>query len=113
VPLDAVIIHGYRGVRLRLYEYLALHLGEPVSATRLRALTGDQIHTERRLRELRDLGLRLTPRRIADENHYVLASEDVDFDYAARALAADILDRIPGWSPAQKAAALKSIGLDL
>jgi hypothetical protein len=40
-----------------LYAYLAAHVGEAVPAWRLRVLTAEQKETERRVRELRDLGL--------------------------------------------------------
>jgi hypothetical protein len=66
-----------------LFAYLARHIGEPVTASRLRLLTGDQVHTERRLRELRDLGLPLDSEQYADDDQYVLRSVTPDVDAAA------------------------------
>lgn len=111
IPLEAVHIGGYRGIRLVLYEYLAIHLGAPVSVPRLRALTGDQVHTERRLRELRDLGLQLEAVHSSGKHQYILVSEDPDFQYAAEALLDGILKQVPHWSAArreQAAAILRS-----
>jgi hypothetical protein len=84
IPDRFLQVRGYRGVHPILFEYLAQHAGEPVPGSRLRVLTGDQVHTERRLRELRDLGFDLTSTRVADDDHYVLRSPAPDLDYAAR-----------------------------
>src|SRR5205085_10090308 len=71
-------------VHALLLEYLISHAGQPVAASRLRLLVGDQVHTERRLRELRDLGFGLTWRRVAGESQYLLAATAPDLDHAAR-----------------------------
>jgi hypothetical protein len=55
-----------------------------VPVSRLRAIVGDQVHTERRVRELRDLGFHVTWRKVGDEDHYSLPSLEQDLDAAAR-----------------------------
>ena len=102
LPSEAIRVRGYRGIRLILFEYLGMHVGDPVSVPRLRALTGDQIHTERRLRELRDLGVRLEATRVSEENNYVLVSEEPDFDYAEKSLIGGMVKAVPGWTAARK-----------
>lgn len=46
----------YGAAQRKILEYLVLNVGLEVSGSRLRVIAEDQIHTERRLRELRDLG---------------------------------------------------------
>ena len=77
-------VRGYASVHALLLEYLVSHRGQPVPASRLRLLVGDQVHTERRLRELRDLGFGLTWKRVAGEDQYILDAVDPDLDHAAR-----------------------------
>jgi len=84
VPERLMQVRGYATVHALLLEYLASHRGEPVAASRLRVLVGDQIHTERRVRELRDLGFAVTWKRVAGEDQYVLGATDPDLDRAAR-----------------------------
>lgn len=84
VPDKYLSVSGYKGVHPILLEYLLKHFGTPVAASRLRVLTGDQVHTERRLRELRDLGFELTWKRAFDEDHYVLLSREPDLEFASR-----------------------------
>lgn len=85
VPKRLLQVRGYATVHSILLEYLALHAGEPVSASRLRMLVGDQIHTERRLRELRDLGFELDWKHVAGDDQYVLRSIQPNRRRAARA----------------------------
>jgi len=84
VPDRLLEVRGYATVHALLLEYLASHRGEPVAASRLRVLVGDQVHTERRVRELRDLGFPVTWKRVAGEDQYVLETADPDLDQAAR-----------------------------
>jgi hypothetical protein len=84
IPDKYLSVRGYTGVHPILLEYLLKHAGTPVAASRLRLLTGDQVHTERRLRELRDLGYELSWRRMFEEDHYVLASSEPAIDVVAR-----------------------------
>lgn len=109
IPLEHISVRGYRGKRLILFEYLAEHMGSPVSLARLRAFTGDQVHTERRLRELRDLGLQLRAVNSAEDHHYILESENPDFDHAASALAKKIVDSVPQWTAARRQQTLERL----
>ncbi|KQO97674.1 hypothetical protein [Leifsonia sp. Leaf264] len=59
VPLKYRTVRGYGRTHALLYAYLCARQGEEVSVDELRVLTGDAIHTERRTRELRGLGLRI------------------------------------------------------
>ena len=56
IPEKYLVVHGYTSVQPILLQYLAQHVGNPVRSSKLRVLTADQIHTERRVRDLRDLG---------------------------------------------------------
>jgi hypothetical protein len=86
LPDKYLKVRGYGGVHPPLLQYLARHIGSPVTASKLRVLTGDQVHTERRVRELRDLGFTITAKRIAGENQYVLAGLTPDIGAAALTL---------------------------
>jgi hypothetical protein len=72
VPRRLLKVRGYRGVHGVLLEYLVLHAESPVPGSLLRLLTGDQVHTERRLRELRDLGYAVKADKVSDDDVYVI-----------------------------------------
>jgi hypothetical protein len=82
IPEKYLVVHGYKSVQPVLLQYLAQHVGNPVRASKLRVLTADQIHTERRVRDLRDLGFDVEWKRIADEDQYVLESVEPDLGAA-------------------------------
>ncbi|MEV5602941.1 hypothetical protein AB0L33_16020 [Streptomyces sp. NPDC052299] len=73
VPYDTVANQDLFGL---LHE----HLGQPVETTVLRAVNADDIHTERRIRELREMGLRLEAAKRDGVGYYVLKSLDLDPD---------------------------------
>jgi hypothetical protein len=83
IPAKYKAVHGYTSVQPILLQYLAQHAGNPVRSSKLRVLTGDQIHTERRVRDLRDLGLDVEWKKVSDEDQYILASVEPDLDKAA------------------------------
>jgi hypothetical protein len=83
VPERYLIVRGYTSVQPILLQYLAQHVGSPVRSSKLRVLTGDQIHTERRMRDLRELGFEVEWKKVADEDQYVLKSAEADLDAAA------------------------------
>lgn len=60
IPSRYRLIRGFGAAHRRLFVYLADRQGQEVSIDELRLLTGDAVHTERRLRELRDLGAGIT-----------------------------------------------------
>lgn len=83
---DLLTVRGYAGVHDIIFEYLARHVGEAVPISRIRVLTGDQVHTERRIRELRDLGFEISWKKAGGEDQYMLAALDVDLDRVAAAI---------------------------
>jgi hypothetical protein len=76
-------VRGYGSPHPMVFAHLAEHLGEPVPAWRLRLLAADAIHTERRTRELRDLGLQILTAEEAGTPTYMLPSLEADLRYAA------------------------------
>jgi hypothetical protein len=86
IPARYKAVHGYTSVQPILLEYLAQHIGNPVRSSKLRVLTGDQTHTERRVRDLRDLGFDVEWKKVSDEDQYILASVQPDLDRAAALL---------------------------
>jgi len=83
IPAKYRVVHGYTSVHPILLQYLAQHLGNPVRSSKLRILTADQIHTERRVRDLRDLGFQVEWKKVSDEDQYILTSIEPDLGAAA------------------------------
>jgi hypothetical protein len=83
IPDKYKVVHGYTSVQPILLQYLAQHAGNPVRSSKLRILTGDQIHTERRVRDLRELGFDVEWKKVSDDDQYILRSVDPDLDRAA------------------------------
>ena len=83
IPDKYKIVHGYKSVQPILLEYLAQHVGNPVRSSKLRVLTGDQIHTERRVRDLRDLGFDVEWKKVSDDDQYMLTTIEPNLDRAA------------------------------
>ena len=83
IPEKYLAVHGYKSVQPILLQYLAQHVGNPVRSSKLRVLTADQIHTERRVRDLRDLGFHVEWKKVADDDQYVLKSVEPDLDAAS------------------------------
>ncbi len=102
VAQEYLKVPPYGGVHPRLFTYLATHVGQDVPAARLRVLTGEQIHTERRVREFRDLGLKLSWRGSGDNVIYRLASIGPDLDYAARFALDHNIKKAPGLNATEK-----------
>ncbi|WP_330295475.1 hypothetical protein [Streptomyces sp. NBC_00503] len=71
VPYDTVANQDLFGL---LHE----HMGKPVGTDVLRAINADDIHTERRIRELRELGLRIDSVKRDGAGCYLLVSLDLD-----------------------------------
>lgn len=61
-----------------LFAVLHQDLGSPVDNARLRTVNGDDTHTERRIRELRELGLDIAATPLNGTQHYTLRSLDFD-----------------------------------
>jgi hypothetical protein len=83
IPERYRVVHGYSSVQPILLQYLAQHAGNPVRSSKLRILTADQIHTERRVRDLRDLGFQVEWKKVSDDDQYVLTSIEPDLKAAA------------------------------
>jgi len=84
IPERYLVIGGYKRIHPILVEYLSQHVGEPVRSSKLRVLTGDQTHTERRVRDLRDLGFDVEWKKTSGEDQYELRHLQPDLDKAAR-----------------------------
>ena len=84
IPSRFLRTRSYSTVHEVLCSYMVLHAGSSVSATRLRALTGDQVHTERRLRELRELGFDITVHKVAGDTHYLMSGPEPDLSLGIR-----------------------------
>src|SRR6202041_429082 len=74
IPKKYLAVHGYKSVQPILLQYLAQQVGNPVRSSKLRILTADQIHTERRVRDLRDLGFQVEWKKVSDDDQYILKS---------------------------------------
>lgn len=83
VPGKYLVLRGYTSVQPILLQYLAQHIGNPVQSSRLRVLTADQTHTERRVRDLRGLGFQVEWKKVASEDQYTLKSVHPDLNAAA------------------------------
>lgn len=71
---------GYKSdVHIDLFSTLIRHLGKDVEADKLRLVTADSVHTERRVRELRELGFDISWRNVGRVSMYKLGSLDLDF----------------------------------
>ncbi|MGW7466831.1 hypothetical protein ACWGJT_19510 [Streptomyces xantholiticus] len=64
----------------RLFSLLQENLAQPVPAAMLRIVTADDVHTERRARELRELGFDLAWYELDGISVYELRSLDIDFN---------------------------------
>lgn len=79
-PSYLTVRYGSR-VHEELFSILLQRKGKDVEAALLRVATADSVHTERRVRELRELGLDITTRKINDIDHYKLNSLELDYKF--------------------------------
>ena len=86
-------VRRYNELHAVILEYLSLHVDDTITGERLRFVTGDQVHTERRLRELRELGYRIEAVRVSGTDCYRLQSLEQDYEQAVRSQMAMILKR--------------------
>lgn len=75
------IPYGSR-VHEELFAILLQRQGSPVQAALLRVVTGDSVHTERRVRELRELGLDIQTIKESGYDYYTLGSLSIDTSFA-------------------------------
>ncbi len=65
-------------VHEELFTLLLQRLGQPVQAAFLRMVTADSVHAERRIRELRELGIDIRTSKENGFDFYILGSLNVD-----------------------------------
>lgn len=63
-----------------LFMILLRNLGKPVDSDRLRLATSDNTHTERRTRELRELGFNIAPSEVEGSRYYTLVDLEIDYE---------------------------------
>lgn len=81
---DGYLVPGtFSRVHSLVLGYLIPRCETPVPAARIRVLTGEQVHTERRIRELRDFGYDVTSSSVSGEQTYTLQSSVPNLDEAA------------------------------
>jgi hypothetical protein len=95
-------VRGYGVSHRLLVGMLADRVGVAVSVDELRILTGDAIHTERRTRELRELGLHISSATTSGTDSYTLEPGDQDVAGAAIRLARKAVQAAPGLAPADR-----------
>jgi hypothetical protein len=88
--------------RSLLYAYLRRNVGRPVPAESLRAITADQVHAERRVRELREYGLHIGTSKVAGQDCYTLQDCAPDLAAAAHELLAKRLTADGGINAVQR-----------
>ncbi|WP_067818837.1 hypothetical protein [Actinomadura kijaniata] len=71
----------------KLFLILLQRQGTEVPAALLRIVSGDSVHTERRVRELRELGLDIRTRKAAGADTYLLGSLDLDVSFIPKIIA--------------------------
>ncbi|WP_405948260.1 hypothetical protein OG588_18450 [Streptomyces prunicolor] len=62
-----------------LFMILLRNLGKRVDSDRLRIVTGDKTHSERRARELRELGFNIATSEADGSQYYTLADLEIDY----------------------------------
>jgi len=103
-------VRGFGTSHAILIAYLARSVGTEVSSAELRMLTGDAVHTERRARELRDLGYDLEARHTGGTDVYVLRSREADAKAGAAMLVARNIREDRGLSADQRGEMLRRMG---
>ncbi|WP_328513819.1 hypothetical protein OHB25_37915 [Streptomyces mirabilis] len=73
-----------------LFMILLRNLGKPVDSARLRLATRDNTHTERRARELRELGFNIAPSEADGSQHYTLVNMEIDWMKVPELIAKEI-----------------------
>lgn len=90
-----------------LFATLLRRLGQPVTAALLRVVTREAVHTERRTRELRELGLDIVTSREGGNDVYTLRSLELDTTLIPTIIANNLRDRkAPGHEKAAVLAVL-------
>jgi hypothetical protein len=95
-------------VHEELFRVLLERQGTPVQAALLRVVTGDSVHTERRLRELRELGLDIRTSKESGYDYYTLGSLAIDTRFAP-SIVANLIKTARGLPPDQRQRLLSRI----
>lgn len=88
-------------VHEELFTILLQRQGIPVQAALLRVVTGDSVHTERRVRELRELGLDIHTSKESGYDYYTLGSLNINTSFVP-AIVANLIKSDRALLPAQK-----------
>ncbi len=96
-------VHG------ELFTILLQRQGTPVQAALLRVVTGDSVHTERRVRELRELGLDIQTSKESGYDNYTLGSLNIDPSFIP-AIVTNLINKDSRLPPTQQQALLIQIG---
>ncbi len=83
IPSKYVRVRSYTVFHAAAYEMLVDKHPNAVGSSVLRVLSGDQVHTERRVRELRDIGILVEWRKSSGEFEYYLDSATPDLEQGA------------------------------
>lgn len=113
LPAQYLHVSGFGRVHETLLAYLARRVGRDVDAAELRVITADAVHTERRVRELRDLGLPIIAGHAGGRDTYVLESLEPDTSAAARELVRKNVLGDRRITVDAKAALLSAVGIEL
>jgi len=111
VPERYLTVRGFGTSHSRLLAYLVRSAGSEVSAEELRMLTGDAVHTERRTRDLRDLGFHLDAFHTGGSDVYVLRSDEPDAGVGAALQLTRNIRSDKSISAAEGTSLLRSLGL--
>jgi hypothetical protein len=83
------VLYGSK-VHELLFMILLRDLGRPVDSDRLRIVTGDQTHSERRARELRELGFSIETSEKDGSRYYTMADLEIDYSKVPELIAKTI-----------------------
>ncbi|WP_104099505.1 hypothetical protein [Cryobacterium sp. M96] len=111
LPKKYLRVKGFGKPHEAILAYFVQRVRLDVSADELRMLTGDAVHTERRMRDLRDLGFMLESREEAGQQVYVLRDEIPNVASGAAILVGRNLRNDKSLTPNQRDGLLEDAGL--
>ncbi|GAA3419973.1 hypothetical protein [Streptosporangium vulgare] len=109
VPAQYLKVPYGSRVHEELFTLLLQRRGTPVQADLLRVVTGDSVHTERRIREFRELGLDIHSSNENGHDVYMLGSLNIDTTFIPT-IVRNIIKKDKRLSEADRKALLKKIG---
>lgn len=96
-------------VHEQLFTLLLQRQGAPVQADLLRVVTADSVHTERRVRELRELGLDIRSSAENGQNLYTLGSLRIDTSFIP-SIVANVIKKDSVLTPKSRRSLLDALG---